>query len=336
METGGVRAHHNCASTEAHLDNCGADGKSEARRGLANQTFCELPRNTQLKTYREPRAAWDLPKHPGTSRHNASIDRPAAPTGNPSAAHMLIWVICVFLLTGCDGGGGTIRHGALSYNATDVFGESTPALLLAKAAGRGDVKEINRLVAEGADVNAVGKHEITPLWWAAWASDLQGFTALLEKGANPNAQRKDGVPLMHLLTWMKRPEFLEAALKNRGDANLRDLRTGETPLFPAIVKRRSAQIELLFAAKADVNARELREGETLPMTLIAARVDYEFAYRLFQMGADPALKTKSGSNIADYIELRSQHASNNSDPWRAKVLEYLRSKGVTPAKPAVK
>ena len=66
------------------------------------------------------------------------------------------------------------------------------------------------------------------------------------------------------------------------------------------------------------------------MLAIGARADYQLVYRLLDMGADPTLKTKTGQKtLADFIETGSANASNNNDPWRERVINFLRSKGVT-------
>src|SRR5439155_25844679 len=117
----------------------------------------------------------------------------AANNSMKSLAASAVVLLLLSCMPGCDGGGGNVRYGSASYNATEVFGDGTAALALAKAAGRGDVKEINRLISEGASVDTVGHHGITPLWWALWAKNYEGFAALLDKGANPNTQRVEGV-----------------------------------------------------------------------------------------------------------------------------------------------
>jgi len=236
----------------------------------------------------------------------------------------------LLLLLGCQRkGGGTVRHGDLSYNATEVFGAGTPELALAEAAGRGDANEINRLVSAGANVNMICQHEITPLWWAAWNENYEGFSALLDKGANPNAQRKEGLPVMHLIANRDDARLLEAALKHGADPNLRDNRTGETLLFPAIEHGRNAHVELLLAAKADVNAQWPISHLTLPMVAMS-RANYRVIYRLLECGADPFVKAASGSTLATYIEKESL---NIDDPWRTKVIEFLKGKGIVVKEP---
>jgi ankyrin repeat protein len=123
--------------------------------------------------------------------------------------------------------------------------------------------------------------------------------------------------------------FLEAALKHGGNPNLKDTESGEVPLFRAMLFGYQRNIDLLLAAKADVNAQLPISGYTLPMAAME-RADYHLVYRLFEAGSDPALTGKGVGNIADTIIIRSVHASNNNDPWRKKVLEYLAIKGVKP------
>ena len=250
--------------------------------------------------------------------------------------NILPCIFLLFLLTGCGRGGGTVRHGNLSYNATEVFGAGTSGLILAEAAGRGDVKTINRQIAAGVNVNTVGKYDITPLWWAAWADNYEGFSALLDKGANPNAQRSDRYPIMNLIASKEDSRFLAAALKHGGNPNLRDNKSGVPPLFPSVMRGYKKNIDLLLAAKADVNWQDSISGETLPIIAIQARGDYELVYKFLEIGADPTLKDRFGHTLADTIEIVSKNASNNDDPWRAKVLEVLRSKGMTVSKPASK
>src|SRR6266700_1146478 len=182
-----------------------------------------------------------------------------------SAQRVVLLALLFPVLFGCNQSRDTIRHGNMSYRATEVFWNGTHALALAEAAARGDLKEIDRQIAAGANVNTVGNHDITPLWWAAWAENYQGFAALLARGSNPNAVRAERYPIMLLVADMKDARFLEAALQSGGDPNLRDMQSGETALFPAVLHGYKAHVDLLLAAKADVNVRLPVSGETQPM-----------------------------------------------------------------------
>jgi ankyrin repeat protein len=251
--------------------------------------------------------------------------------------NLTLIVLPFFLfVVGCSRGGDTVRHGNLTYDVTEVFGAGTPALALAEAAGRGDANEINRLVAAGANVNVAGEHDITPLWWAIWTRNLRGYEALLDKDANPNAKRAEQYSIMYLAADMEDSKFLAAALKHGGNPNLLDGQSARPPLYPAILNGYNENIDLLLAAKADLNWQDSISGETFPMVAIAARIDYKLVYKLFQNGADLTLKDRFGNTLADSIELVSINASNNDDPLRAKILEILKSKGVTAHKSSPK
>ncbi len=59
------------------------------------------------------------------------------------------------------------------------------------AAARGEVAEIARLVAGGADMNGRDGYRRTPLHVAAYRSQLDAMRALVKAGANPNALEYD-------------------------------------------------------------------------------------------------------------------------------------------------
>jgi ankyrin repeat protein len=246
----------------------------------------------------------------------------------PLLIYISIVSLMMLFLSGCMNNSDTIQQGNLSFNVVDIFEVDTDATELARSVGSGDTAKISQMIASGSDVNKVGKYEITPLWWAAWAKNYEGFAALLEKGANPNAQRAEGLPIMHLIANMKDARLMEVALKHGGDPNLRDNQSGETPLFLAVQNGYKQQIDLLLGAKADVNIQTPVSRWTVTMVAIASRADYETAYRLLQAGVDPTLKAEDGRTLADIIETRSINASNNHDPWRVKVIEFLRNKGI--------
>ncbi len=45
---------------------------------------------------------------------------------------------------------------------------------------------MDQLIADGVDVNAKGKDNVTPLFWAFFDNKLPRFKKLLEHGADPN------------------------------------------------------------------------------------------------------------------------------------------------------
>lgn len=72
---------------------------------------------------------------------------------------------------------------------------------LTMAAARGDVGDLERLIAAGADPNSGGDSAFTPLIWAARKGEVAAVRRLVALGADPN--RSSGVndwsPLLHAL-----------------------------------------------------------------------------------------------------------------------------------------
>jgi TPR repeat protein len=93
---------------------------------------------------------------------------------------------------------------------------------LAAAGARGDVKTIDRLVAEGVNVNSVGANGVTPLYWAYYAFNKEGFKRLLEQGADPNTVVKDGKSILMLAArFTNDPDYYKLVLEYGGDKNVK-------------------------------------------------------------------------------------------------------------------
>lgn len=93
------------------------------------------------------------------------------------------------------------------------------AVALARAIPRGDVREIDRLVSEGADVNAAhtrpkGHVDMTPLVWAMLHGQKAAFECLLEHGADPTRPYEHYDSLLHAIAgWPDDSIWLSLALR---------------------------------------------------------------------------------------------------------------------------
>jgi hypothetical protein len=87
----------------------------------------------------------------------------------------------VLLLAGCSGSSQLKGK----WKADDYFTDPQ-VIALCHAIEANDLDEIDRLVAAGANVNALGKGNMTPLLCAFPDNKLARFRRLLEHGANPN------------------------------------------------------------------------------------------------------------------------------------------------------
>jgi len=211
-------------------------------------------------------------------------------------------------------------------NAYAVFADRKVAEL-AIAAAEGNTKTIDRLLAEGAKINATGQYGQTPLFWSLYAHNKTGFQHLLEHGADPNAHDQNGDGVMHLAAEDEDSDYLRLALAQKGDPNLRDTRgVFPTPIFRALQPLRSDNLKLLIASGADMNYRDA--SEQTPMMSAANANQYEKVYVLLVAGADYMKKNVWGNTIVRNIEHNGFDKSTDVGGWRDKVIDFLRQRGV--------
>jgi len=198
---------------------------------------------------------------------------------------------------------------------------------LAAAAGKGKIEEINKLVEQGVDVNARGARNATPLFWAM--RNLDGFTRLLELGADPNVVFDDGGSVMHWAVKHKNDAFLKAALAHGGNPNLVGGMLGETPLFEAMSYGTKRNAPILLDAGANMNA-QLKNGNT-PMMTAAALGQFDLVLDLLNRGADYTVKNFNGDDLADRIAFvrRTMDPHNELTDWMNKVIDWLKERGVS-------
>jgi ankyrin repeat protein len=121
---------------------------------------------------------------------------------------------------------------------------------LARAASEGNIIELERAVAAGADVNAQDSSRSSPLIWAMTHHRETSVVRLLELGADPNQRvAQDYTPTYLATTPAYSAEMLAALLKHGGDANYRVGK--ETALISSIGDLQ--KVKLLVAYGADIN-----------------------------------------------------------------------------------
>jgi len=170
-----------------------------------------------------------------------------------------------------------IREGA-DVNARDSFG-MTP-LHTAVRAGRHDVVEV--LIARGADVNARSDRGQTPLFCAAAGESRQIAEHLIAHGADVNAKDNYGMTPLHGAAHAGRTELVELLISKGAEVNA-TCQTGMTPLHCAAAAGHEGAVRALLAAGADAGIKD-NEGRT-PLDWAESSGHTEIAELLRRQGA---------------------------------------------------
>jgi len=176
-------------------------------------------------------------------------------------------------------------HRKFKWNAKDFF-DDPKAIELADAIEINDLKEIQRLIDEGADVNAPGKDGMTLLLWAMPDANLERFKLLLESGADPavtmksnfNASASPQVAFPHSMDkpWLKAGNSVMGLALNMQDKEYFRLVLEhiamdkpsvqdhyQTVFLSAIKKYRYSEARRLVEAGVSLKPQETRNGRRL-------------------------------------------------------------------------
>jgi len=186
----------------------------------------------------------------------------------------------------------------------EIMGENKPAALARRPAGGSDVdekdfsgwtalmracrggdqKEVEQLIAKGADVNATeDNHGTTPLFMAVASGSKEIVELLIAKGADVSAKANDGARLLHKAAAIGSKEIIELLLAKGADINAKDS-SGNTPLHETADSYKRESAEFLIAKGADVNAKT-KTGNT-PLLLAAVFGRKDIVELLITKGAD--------------------------------------------------
>ena len=146
--------------------------------------------------------------------------------------------------------------------------------------GDGSVEKARQLLAAGADVNCCDFDGNSPLYYAAWNTDLT--LLLIQKGADFMAQSRNGGITLQRAARNGGPELIRALLEAGADANRGN------PLVSAAEVSNMENVRCLVEAGADVNATG--SGDKSALHAASYNAEFELVAYLLANGADINLK----------------------------------------------
>ena len=129
---------------------------------------------------------------------------------------------------------------------------STPLHL---AVRQNDIKTVDALIKNGADVKAASRYGVTPIGLAALNGNTAILRRLLDAGADPNTATPGGETALMTASRTGNAEAVTALLDRKADVNAKDPVRSQTALMWAVTENHPDIVKLLAARGASVNAR---------------------------------------------------------------------------------
>jgi uncharacterized protein len=232
--------------------------------------------------------------------------------GAPTSCCALL-AIGVSVLLGCQ------KNLESQRSDTEYQGDSRVPPLI-RASSLGDHAAVERLIRQGANVNAVDERGITALHYAVNCHniDIRVVRDLVNAGADINARTPDNVtPLMNAVSMpYGKPEIALELIRAGAKVNVADSK-GETALWIATTDSSISIIRALLEAGADANAQG--PGGNTPLHMAALNGSVDVATVLLQHGADVMIRNSQGQTVLDVAdekqpairELLAKHVRTN-------------------------
>jgi ankyrin repeat protein len=178
---------------------------------------------------------------------------------------------------------------------------------LLKAVKKKDAKAVERLLDQGADIEARDERGWTPLMSAIHAGQTENAKLLIARNADPNAKDNHGWTVLMTAAFEGDAEVGSLLIEKGAAVNAKDDTYGNTALMVVLLnsQRYEQFIALLTGNKADIN---LRNNEGSAPLMEAAFFGYKgVVVYLLQNGADADAVDKAGNTARSYA-LKRDHA----------------------------
>ena len=270
-------------------------------------------------------------------------------------AILVVLCVCVFLLVAFTLGCFQERskydnwYAKNHWKAEDYF-DDPEVILLCKAMETEDLETIDRLIAAGVDVNAMGKKGMQPILWAYPAGE-KVFEKILEAGGNPNFEGSDpdnygakrgcgfyGITLLHTATMDSSDEpafknYLAMLLRYGADS---EVKHGNAIFYSLLTRSNDELIKQYIEAGINLNT-DAGDGHYL-VTTAARQRRYKALMILLEAGAEYRTDTLAGYNLHNLLFKRKTTAPifKGEQEEYDECIAWLEERGVSFDKPAEK
>ncbi len=199
---------------------------------------------------------------------------------------------------------------ALLLLAGETGGDGTTALIAASE--RDDLAAVERLLKDGADVNAANDLGVTALWAASQSGNAAVVRRLLDAGAQVNAALLSGETPLMIAARGGYFEVVRQLLAKGASVDARGTRR-QTALMWAAARKHPQVVRLLLEQKPDVHAR----SESWSMVMAVPPHGYRPYNRAIPHGNDTALlfAARSGDLESARLLVSAGADVNDADAW---------------------
>jgi ankyrin repeat protein len=190
-----------------------------------------------------------------------------------------------------------------SFDEDVLAGEkaaASQATPLHDAVSKGDAAAVERLLAQGANVNAADEYRATALHVAAGTGDVKIAGMLLAKGASLSAQDSGGNTSLHIAAANGKVAVMKLLIAAGAEVDARTQMGGFTPLHSAALAGDAEAAKLLLASGADPNAKDAMGTGDTPLHCAAMKGHEKVVAALLDKGAQVNGAGRSGLTPLHY------------------------------------
>jgi hypothetical protein len=254
-------------------------------------------------------------------------------------------MVVLVLAVGCGqaGLGNKSWHQKFDWKAEKYF-DDPQVITLCNAIEANDLEEMERLIQAGADVNAKGKGNMTPLVWAFPDNKPERLEKLLEYGADPNVvvtsdfnTKMSGIvpgdSVTHLACRTHFPKYFELVFDHGGDPNLVNEGDFEnTPIFAVITGPAGEKLDKIKRlAELGANLDVQVGGATAAMQATTWGGQYDIALALLEIGADHRIFLENNNSRLVHTVISEERRLSVMTPEQKadydKLVQWLKDHG---------